>query len=128
MNRRTYYHRNWPGSYYLNPQPSASYSNYTWPQNYYLNDGPGLAQPLAAATGMVAVEGVVVSYDPATMKLVVTVGNADKTYDLAAKIHVHDVDGSDLQAKDRAAKFKKGVPVTIEEKNGHVVQLGLKKK
>lgn len=128
MDRNSYYHRGWPGSYYLYNQPAESQS-YRFPQNYYLYDGPGLAQPGAATlpAGPLAVQAVVVSYDPEMMKLVVRVGSTETSYDLTAKTPVHDVGGSEIKVRDRADKLKKDAKVDIEEKNGKVVGINLKK-
>ena len=79
------------------------------------------------AGGLLAAEGVVVSYDKETMKLVVKHGDKEKTYELTAKIHVHDADGSEIKVKDRADKLKKDTKVDIEEKNGKIVEVNLKK-
>ena len=77
--------------------------------------------------GLLAADGVVVSYDKDKMSLVVKVGDKDKTYELPAKVHVHDVDGKEVKLKDRADKLKKDVKVEIEEKNGKVIEINLKK-
>jgi hypothetical protein len=139
VDRRTYYHRNWPGSYYLYNQPADSYQYYRWPQSYFLYDGPGLAQPITSmlpggpSTGGPPVAGpplaqaVVVSYDPEMMKLIVRVGSAEKSYDLTAKTPVHDVDGSEIKLRNRTDKLKKDTKVDIEEKNGKFVGVTLKK-
>ncbi|MBY0523594.1 MAG: hypothetical protein K2R98_09345 [Gemmataceae bacterium] len=77
--------------------------------------------------GLLAAEGVVVSYDKDSMKLIVKVADKEKTYELTAKIHVHDVDGSEIKPKDRSDKLKKDTKIDIEEKNGKLVEINLKK-
>jgi hypothetical protein len=83
-----------------------------------------LAAGLRAADNPV---GVVVSYDKDTMKLVVKVGDKERTLQLTAKTHVHDVDDSEIKVKDRPDKLKKGTKIDIEEKNGKLVEINLKK-
>lgn len=68
-----------------------------------------------------------VSYDPETMQLVVKVGNKQKTCVLSNGLRVHDVDGSEMKAKDRADKLRKGTRVDIDEKDGNIVAVNLKK-
>jgi hypothetical protein len=74
-----------------------------------------------------ALEAVVVSYDKDTMKLVVKVGDKERTYDLPAKVHVHDVTGKEIPVKGRADKLKKGTKIEIEEKSGKVEEINIKK-
>lgn len=82
---------------------------------------------VGAARAADAVAAVVVSYDKETMKLVVKVGDKEKTYTLTAKTHVHDVDDKEISAKDRADKLKKGQKLEIEEEKGKIVEINLKK-
>jgi len=76
---------------------------------------------------LLAAEGVVVSYDKDTMKLVVKHGDKEKTYQLTAKTHVHDVDDKEIKPVDRPDKLKKDIKVDIEEKNGKLVEINIKK-
>jgi len=72
-------------------------------------------------------QAVVISYDPESMKLVVRVGAQEKTYDLTAKVRVHDIDGSEIKLRDRADKLAKNAKVDIDEMNGKIVGVNLKK-
>lgn len=82
---------------------------------------------VGAAGAADSVAAVVVSYDKETMKLVVKVGDKEKTYTLTAKTHVHDVNDNEISAKDRPDKLKKGQKIKIEEEKGKVVEINLKK-
>jgi hypothetical protein len=72
------------------------------------------------------VKATVVSYDKDTMKLVVKVGDKERTLELKKNTHVHDTDGKEIKAQDRAAKLKKDVKIEIEEKDGKVVEINIK--
>jgi hypothetical protein len=71
------------------------------------------------------VTGTVVKYEK--NKLTVKVGAEEKTFDVPDKVHVHDVDGSEVQVKDRAKKLAKGTKVLIEEEAGKVIEINIKK-
>ena len=87
-----------------------------------------LALVLALPTFAADLDGVIVSYDPATNKLVVEVAGKERTIEVTKSLHVHDTDGKRLKAKDELKdKLKKGVKVEIEEKDGAVVEVILKK-
>lgn len=61
------------------------------------------------------------------MNLTVTIGDKEKTYKLEKKTHVHDVDGSELKGKKVAEKLKKGVKIDIEEEDGKIKEINIKK-
>jgi len=88
----------------------------------------GVALVFALCVGsLLGADGTVVSYDKDTMKLVVKVADKDKTYELKATTHVHDVDGKEVSAKQRPDKLKKDAKVELVEKNGKLVEINLKK-
>jgi hypothetical protein len=70
-------------------------------------------------------EAVVVSYDKG--KLVVKVGDKEKTVMLRNTTHVHDVDGSEVSVKDRTTKLKKDVKIEIVEEDGKLDEINIKK-
>jgi hypothetical protein len=71
------------------------------------------------------VTGTVVSYDKG--KLVVKVGEKEQTFDLGSKVHVHAANGDEIKLADRGKHLKKGVKVEIEEKEGKIVEVNIKK-
>lgn len=83
---------------------------------------------LLLLSGM-ALAGVatVVSYDKDTMKLVVKEGEKERTIELKKRTHVHDVDGKEVSVNNRADKLKKGVKIEIEEEDGKLVEINIKK-
>ena len=82
---------------------------------------------LLCVAGVLAADGTVVSYDKDTGKLVVKVGDKERVFELKASTHVHDVDGKEIRAKDRPDKLKKDVKIEIEEKDGKLIEINLKK-
>jgi hypothetical protein len=82
---------------------------------------------LIFAGALLAADGVVVSYDKDKLKLVVKIGDKQKTYDLPAKVHVHDPDDKEIKLKDRPKFLKKGTKVEIVEKDGKVEEINIKK-
>jgi hypothetical protein len=79
------------------------------------------------AGGLLAAEGTVVSYDKKTAKLVVKVGDKDRTIQLDKKFHVHNPDGSHVKFKDFEKVLKKGLKVELEEEDGKVTEINIKK-
>jgi hypothetical protein len=75
--------------------------------------------------GLLAAEGVVVSYSKGS--LVVKVDGKEKTYKVGKKAHVHDADGKEVTGKGRAGVLKAGVKVEIEEEDGKVKEVKVKK-
>jgi hypothetical protein len=73
-------------------------------------------------------DATVVSYDKQTMKLVVKAGDKQRTLELKKEIHVHDVDGKEVRVADRPAKLKKDTKIEIEEEDGKLVEINIKKK
>jgi len=71
------------------------------------------------------VEGVVVSYDHPTGKLVVKVGEQERAIVLAPRSHVHDPDGYEVRGTDRIEKLKPGVKLEIVEKDGRLIEINL---
>jgi hypothetical protein len=80
------------------------------------------------AGGLLAADGTVVSYDKKTMKLVVKVGEKERTIQLNKKSHVHDAKGKHLKVKDFGKHLKKGVKVELEEEDGKVTEITIKGK
>ncbi len=80
--------------------------------------------PLVAAD---VTKATVVSYDKDTMKLVVKAGDKERTLELKRNTHVHDVDGKEVKATDRPAKLKKDTVIEIEEEDGKLVEINIKK-
>ena len=74
-----------------------------------------------------AVEGTVVSFDKETAKVVVKIGDKERTIEVKGTVHVHDVDGKEVKAKDLPAKLKKDVKVDVVERDGKVSEINLKK-
>jgi hypothetical protein len=78
--------------------------------------------------GLLDVDGVVVSYSTETNKLVVDVAGKERTIEITKDLHVHGVDGKLIKGKDALKDaLKKGVKVTLEEKDGEVVEVLIKK-
>jgi hypothetical protein len=75
--------------------------------------------------GLLAAEGVVVKFDKGT--LTVKMGDKEKTYKVEKGTHVHDVDGKELKGKAVAKKLKKGTKIDIEEKDGKIEEINIKK-
>jgi len=76
-----------------------------------------------------AVDGVVVSYDKKKTKLVVKVGGKERTIEFKkGKPHVHGPDGKKLKVADYPKFLKKGVAVELEEEDGKVTEVLIKKK
>ncbi len=82
---------------------------------------------LLFAGGLLAddIKGTVVSCEKG--KLVVQVGDKERTFQLGAKPHVHDADGNEVEPKDVPKHLKKGVKVEIEVKGDKVVEINIKK-
>lgn len=70
-------------------------------------------------------KAVVVGYDPATQRLVLKAGAKERTVQLEAKTHVHDVDGAHVELANRADKLRPGVEVTVVEEDGQVFSVNL---
>lgn len=75
--------------------------------------------------GLLAAEGVVVKLEK--MMLTVKIDGKEKTYKLEKGTHVHDVDGKEVKGKAVAKKLKKGVKVDIEEEDGKIKEINIKK-
>jgi hypothetical protein len=82
---------------------------------------------LLFAGGLLAADGTVVSFDKKTNKLVVKVGEKDRTVVLDKKFHVHYPDGKHVKYKDFAKVLKKGLKVELEEEDGKVTEINIKK-
>jgi hypothetical protein len=83
---------------------------------------------LGLTLGALDVDGVIVSYSTETNKLVVDVKGKERTVEITKDLHVHDADGKRLRGKDALKDaLKKGVKVTLEEKDGQVVEVLIKK-
>lgn len=76
----------------------------------------------------VAAEAIVISYDKATMKLLVKQDGKERTLELKRTTHVHDVDDSEIEVDDRAANLKKGTVIDIKENKTRIVEINIKKK
>ena len=85
-----------------------------------------LAALLLFAGGLSAFDAKVVSYDKG--KLVVLVDGKEKTYELKPAVHVHDVDGKEVKPKDRDKVLTRDAVIDIEEQDGKVVEINVKKK
>jgi hypothetical protein len=70
-------------------------------------------------------EGVVVSYDHPTGKLVVKIGAAERAIALAPRAHVHDPEGFEVRGTDRIEKLKPGVRLEIVEKEGKLEEINI---
>ena len=75
--------------------------------------------------GLLAADGVVVKLDK--MQLTVKIGDKEKTYKLKKGTHIHDVDGKEIKGKAVAQKLKKGVKIDIEEEDGEIKEINIKK-
>jgi hypothetical protein len=75
-------------------------------------------------------EGTVVSYDKETMKLVVKEGEKERTLQLKKNTHVHYPQGEkikEVRLNERPDYLKKGIKVVIEEENGKLIEINIKK-
>jgi hypothetical protein len=70
-------------------------------------------------------KAVIVGYDVATQRLVLKVGTKERTVQLEATTHVHDVDGSHVELANRSAKLRPGVEVTVVEEDGEISSVNL---
>jgi hypothetical protein len=78
------------------------------------------------AGGLLAADGEVVKY--ADGKLVVKVDGKERTVTFdKGRPHVHDAEGKLLKMADYAKHLKAGVKVELEEKNGKVIEVLIKK-
>jgi hypothetical protein len=80
---------------------------------------------VALVGGLLAAEGVVVKFEKGD--LTVKIGDKEKTYKVEKGTHVHDVDGKELKGKAVAKKLKKGVKIDIEEEDGKIKEINIKK-
>jgi hypothetical protein len=76
---------------------------------------------------LLAADATVVSYDKDTQKLVVKMGDKERTLELTKATHVHDANGKEVSAKDRAGKLTKETKLDVVEKNGKLVEINIKK-
>jgi hypothetical protein len=60
-------------------------------------------------------------------KMVLKEGDKERTFVLKKTVHVHDVDDKEVKVKDRPDKLKKGVKIEIEEKDGKIEEINIKK-
>jgi hypothetical protein len=80
-----------------------------------------------AVGGLLAADGEVVKYSDG--KLVLKVEGKERTIEFKkGRPHLHDADGKHLKMKDFTKHLKKGVILEIEEEDGKVVELTIKKK
>jgi hypothetical protein len=79
------------------------------------------------AGGLLAAEGTVVSYDKKTAKLVVKVDGKNRTIQLKGFKHIHYPDGKHVKFKDLPKVLKKGLKVDLEEDEGKVTEINIKK-
>lgn len=70
-------------------------------------------------------DAVVVSYDAATGKLVVQVGERQRTLELKPRTHVHDPEGYEVGPAERAEKLKPGVRLEIVEEAGQLLEINI---
>ena len=82
---------------------------------------------LLVVGGLLGADATVVSYDKDTQKLVVKVGDKDRTLELTKNTHVHDVNGKEVSSKERADKLKKDTKLDVVEKNGKLIEINIKK-
>lgn len=75
--------------------------------------------------GLLAAEGVIVKLEK--RELTVKVGTEEKTYKLEKGIKFVDEDGTTLKGKEARTKLKAGVKVAIEETDGKVTEIKIKK-
>jgi len=87
-----------------------------------------LAVPALAAE--TETKATVISYDSASMKLLVKVNDTERVVQLQKDTHVHyPVDGKirEVRAKERASYLKKGVKIVIVEEDGKLVEINIEK-
>ncbi len=83
--------------------------------------------------GLLAAEGVVVSFSPADKasktpaKVVVKVGEKEQSIELAKGVKVLDADGKPVKGKDLANVLNKDAKVDLTEADGKVTEIKLKK-
>jgi hypothetical protein len=77
---------------------------------------------LEAAQGAL---GVIVSYDHSSGKLVVQIGDRQRTLELKPRTHVHDPEGYEVRGPERIDKLKPGVRVEIVEEDGQLQEINI---
>jgi len=85
------------------------------------------------AGGLLAAEGVIVSFSPADKsskthaKVVVKVGEKEQSIELAKGVKVTDADGNPVKGKNVANVLAKDTKVELTEADGKVTEIKIKK-